>query len=58
MIEATEDFLKTAGSVGYPLSTYRYSGNAIFFGLGDVELKSHTVYYEIARTRRLIVHSK
>ena len=58
MIEATEDFLQTAGSVGYPLSTYRYSGNAIFLGLGDVELKSHTVYYEIARTRRLIVHSK
>ena len=45
MIEATEVFLKTAGSVGYPLSTYRYSGNAIFLGLGDVELKSHTVYY-------------
>ena len=36
MIEATEDFLQTAGSVGYPLSTYRYSGNAIFFGLGDL----------------------
>ena len=32
--------------------------DAIFLGLGDVELKSHTVYYEIARTRRLIVHSK
>ena len=32
--------------------------DAIFLGLGDVELKSHTVYYEIARTRRRIVHSK
>ena len=59
MIEATEVFLKTAGSVGYPLSTYRYILlDAIFLGLGDVELKSHTVYYEIAQTRRLIVHSK
>ena len=56
MIEATEVFLQTAGSVGYP---YRYILlDAIFLGLGDVELKSHTVYYEIARTRRLIVHSK
>ena len=36
MIEAMEDFLKTAGSVGYPLSTYRYSGNAILFRLGDL----------------------
>ena len=30
------NFLQTAGSVGYPLSTYRYSGNAMFFGLGDL----------------------
>ena len=32
--------------------------DAIFLGLGDVELKSLTVYYEIAQTRRIIVHSK
>ena len=30
MIEATEDFLQTAGSVGYPLSTYRYSWTQYF----------------------------
>ena len=58
MIEATEVFLKTAGSVGYPIIDLQVLLDAIFLGLGDVELKSHTVYYEIARTRRLIVHSK
>ena len=59
MIEATEDFLQTTGSVRrLSIIDLQVLLDAIFLGLGDVELKSHTVYYEIARTRRLIVHSK